>query len=130
MDNRRFGFRLLKQAFEDWRRKRLTWQEMKEKYGISKTSFYKYRKRYHKRGDDGLKETPRKEPIMPHALSWDQKIGILDYIFDNPTHGPDRIGREQVPRIAGSTIWEYLKKEDLNTRRKRRIWPTSRVSLY
>lgn len=122
MDNRKIGFRLLKQAFEDWRWKRLTWQEVKQKYGIGKTSFFKYRKRFVKYGDEGLKDRPRKKPRMSRALHWDQKIRILQYIYYNPTHGPQRIAYEQVPKIAPKTVWTFLKKEDLNTRRKRRLW--------
>ena len=122
MDNRKIGFRLLKQAFEDWRWKRLTWQEVKQKYGIGKTSFFKYRKRFIKYDDEGLKNMPRKKPRMPHAIMWDQKLEILQYIYYNPTHGPDRIAREQMPRMCAKTVWTFLKKEDLNTRRKRRLW--------
>lgn len=68
MDNRRLGFRLLKQAMEDWRWRRLTWQEVKRKYGIGKTSFFKYRKRFLKDGEKGLLDKPRKKPLMPRAL--------------------------------------------------------------
>jgi len=122
MDERRIGFRLLNQIFEDWRWKRLTWQEVKQKYGMGKTSFYKYRKRFVKYGAEGLRDRPRKKPLMPHALSWDQKIRIMDYIYDHPTHGPDRIGAEQIPRLSGNGVWKFLAKENLNTRRKRRFW--------
>ena len=122
MDNRKIGFRLLKQAMEDWKWKRLPWQEVKQKYGIGKTSFYKYRKRFLKYSAEGLKDRPRKKPLMPHTLSWDQKIRIMDYIYDNPTHGPQRIAAEQIPRICGKSVWNFLKQENLNTRRKRRFW--------
>jgi len=124
MDNRKIGFRLLKQAFEDWRWKRLTWQEVKRKYGIGKTSFFKYRKRFIKYGDDGLKDKVRK-PVVPRAIGHLEKLRILDYIYANPTHGPDRIAREQIPRLNHATVWTFLKKENLNTRRKRRLWAES-----
>ena len=122
MDYRRIGFRLLRQAFEDWKWKRLTWQEMKQKYGIGKTSFYKYRKRFSRYGDEGLKDRVRKKSLMPHSLNWDQKLRIMDYIYDHPTHGPDRIGVEQIPRLSGNAVWKYLIKENLNTRKRRRLW--------
>lgn len=89
---------------------------------MGKTSFYKYRKRFVKYGAEGLRDRPRKKPLMPHALSWDQKIRIMDYIYDHPTHGPDRIGAEQIPRLSGNGVWKFLAKENLNTRRKRRFW--------
>ena len=122
MNNERMVFELRKRIFEDWRWKRLTWQEIKEKYGFSKKWYYKWLKRFLKYGDEGLKNLPRKKPLMPHALGWAQKIRIMDYIYDNPTHGPQRIASEQIPRISAKTVWNVLKKENLNTRRKRRLW--------
>lgn len=122
MDNKEMVFRLRKRIFEEWRWRRLTWQEVKEKYGFSKRWFYKWRERYHKYGDEGLRDRVRNVSYRPHAIGWDQKLKILDYIYDNPTHGPDRIARELTPRICAKAIWNVLKKEDLNTRRKRRIW--------
>jgi transposase InsO family protein len=52
----------------------------------------------------------------------DQKSSILDYVYNNPTHGPLKIANEQRPPISGKAVWSYLVKEDLNTRRKRRLW--------
>ena len=115
-------FALRKRIFEDWRLKRLTWQEVKAKYGFSKKWFYKWRERFSRYGDAGLENKVKKKPLMPHRLTWDQGLKILDYIYDHPTHGPHRIGREQNPRISGHAVWNYLVKERLNTRRKRRLW--------
>jgi len=52
----------------------------------------------------------------------EQKEQIRQYIYNYPTYGPERIGADQSPRISGKTIWKFLKKENLNTRRKRRFW--------
>ena len=59
---------------------------------------------------------------MPHRLMWDQGLRILDYVYDHPTHGPQRIARDQSPKLSGHAVWNYLVKENLNTRRKRRLW--------
>jgi len=115
-------FGLRKRIFEDWRLKRLTWQEVKAKYGFSKKWFYKWLGRYLRDGDNGLKNVIRKKPLMPHRLTWDQGLRILDYVYEHPTHGPGRIAREQNPRLSGHAVWSYLVKENLNTRRKRRVW--------
>ena len=123
MDTKTMVFELRKRIFEDWRWKRLTHQEVKEKYGFSKKWFYKWLKRFLKYGEEGLKDKKKiKRVPHPQSLSLDQRIRIMDYIYDNPTHGPDRIAAEQVPRISGKTVWKFLVKENLNTRRKRRIW--------
>jgi len=113
---------LRKAIVDDWRWKRLSWQDITYKYKISKAWFYELKKRFLKYGYDGLKDKVRNNSNRPHALTWDQKLRIMDYIYEHPTHGPGRIAREQVPRLAGSTVWEYLVKENLNTRRRRRLW--------
>lgn len=122
MTDREIVFRQRKRIFEEWRWKRSTWQEVKEKYGFSKKWFYKWRERYHKYGDEGLWDKPKKSPPAHCGIGWDVKLKIMDYIYDNPTHGPDRIARELPFKISGKAVWSYLVKEDLNTRRKRRIW--------
>jgi len=122
MNNKEMVFRLRKRIFEDWRWKRYTWQEVKSKYGFSKKWFYKYRKRFLKYGDEGLRDKVRNNSNRPHALSWDQKLRIMDYVYEHPTHGPHRIAAEQIPRIGGKAVWRYLSQENLNTRRKRRLW--------
>ena len=59
MNNSELVFRLRKRIFEEWKWKRLTWQEVKAKYGFSKRWYYKYRKRFLKYGDEGLKNKVR-----------------------------------------------------------------------
>lgn len=115
-------FALRKRIFDDWRLRRFGWREVKYKYGFSRKWFYKWLGRYLRDGDKGLENIIRKKPLMPHRLKWDQCLRILDYIYDKPTHGPGKIGREQVPRVSTKAVWNYLVRENLNTRRKRRLW--------
>ena len=122
MNNDEIVFRLRKRIFEEWRWKRYTWQEVKEKYGFSKRWYYKYRKRFLKYGDAGLKNKVPDNSNRYHRIGLKEKLEIMDYIYNYPTHGPDRIAREQIPKINHTTLWKFLKKEDLNTRRKRRLW--------
>ncbi|MCK4463089.1 MAG: helix-turn-helix domain-containing protein [Candidatus Omnitrophica bacterium] len=123
MNSKRMVFDLRKRVFEEWRWKRLTWQEVKEKYGFSKKWFYKWLKRFLKYGEDGLRDKERcYSSPHPESLSHREKEKILSYIYDNPTHGPDRIAREIDFKISGKTVWKFLVKKNLNTRRKRRFW--------
>jgi transposase InsO family protein len=124
-ESRDMAFRLRKIIFDEWRTKRLTWQEVKARYGLSKAWFYKFRSRFLKDGDDGLKDKIRKVPVLAHYLAWDQKIEILNYVYDHPTHGPKRIAMHMRFKISGNAVWEYLMRENLNTRRKRRLWAES-----
>jgi len=122
MSNKEIVFTVRKRIFEEWRYRRLTWQEMHDKYGFSKSWFYKFRARYVRYGDEGLREAERRVSTLPQELSWQEKLSIMDYIYDHPTHGPDRIRRELKSHRCTKTIWNYLVAEGLNTRRKRRLW--------
>jgi len=122
MGDNEIVFRIRKKVFDDWKYRRLTWQEVKAKYGFSKAWFYKWLERFLAHGDEGLRDLKRKVSPLPEELSWQERMTILDYIYDNPTHGPDRIRRETKSTRCTKTIWNYLMKENLNTRRKRRLW--------
>ena len=122
MNDKEMVFNLRKRIFEEWRWKRLTWQEVKEKYGFSKKWFYKWLGRFLKYGEGGLRDRVQKRPPHPYCLGWDEEAKILGYIYENPTHGPGRIAREIGFRISGKTIWKLLKAKDLNTRRRRKLW--------
>ena len=115
-------FELRKNMIEDWRYRGMGWRDIAYKYRVSKEWFYKLRKRFLEKGYEGLRDKVRDNSNRPHRINWEQRLKILSYIYDNPTHGPERIGRELVPRICNATVWNALKREDLNTRRKRRLW--------
>lgn len=121
-DDKDMAFRLRKIIFNDWRMRRLTWQEVHAKYGMSKSWFYKWLGRFLKYGDDGLRDKIREAPILPFYISWSHRLEIMDYIYSNPTHGPKRIAMNLTFKISVNAVWEYLIKENLNTRRKRRFW--------
>ena len=116
---------LRKNMIEDWRYRGMHWRDITYKYRVSKEWFYKLRKRYIEKGLDGLKDKVRDNSNRPRRIGLDEKLRILDYIYENPTHGSDRIAREMVPRICHTTLWKFLKRENLNTRRKRRHWAES-----
>lgn len=122
MDNKQLVIRLRKKIFHDWIYHGLGHKDIKCKYGFGKTWFYKYRQRYIKYGEKGLEEPVRKKPILPCAVDLAAKLKVLDYIYDNPTHGPKRITNELSLSICPKSVWNFLKAENLNTRYKRRLW--------
>ena len=122
MTNTEMVFRLRKRIFDEWRYKRYTWQEVHQKYGFGKFWFYKWRKRYLKYGEDGLRDKLRTSFEHPFALSQKEEELILQYVYDYPTYGPRRIADNLPFDVSGKTVWKFLKKKNLNTRRKRRIW--------
>ena len=103
-------------------------KDLCKKYGLSRKWFYKHRERFLRSGFDGLKDKVRRKPNMPHALSLDKKMAIMDYIYDNPTHGAKRTAMELRTRaifISEGAIYNFLSKENLNTKLKRLIWAES-----
>jgi transposase InsO family protein len=125
MNNNELIFRTRKKIFEEWVWKGSNWKDIKDKYGFSKSWFYKYRQRYIKHGNRGLENKPQDTSFRPHRLSWQQKLEILDCIYNNPAYGPDRISRNLNNKISAKAVWSYLETEGLNTRRKRLFWAHS-----
>jgi len=123
MRDRERVFELRKNLIDDWKYRGLDWRQIRDKYRVSKRWFYKLRMRYMLEGYEGLRDRVRKNDNRPHAVNWQQRLKILDYVYYNPTHGPMRIAYEN-PSIGVSptAIWNFLKKEGLNTRMKRRMW--------
>ena len=122
MNSTEMVFNLRKRIFEEWRYRRYTWEEVHEKYGFGKTWFYKWRKRYIKYGEEGLKDKTKESFEHPFSLSQEEQEYILSYIYDYPTYGPKRIADNMPFPISGKTVWKFLKTQNLNSRRKRRIW--------
>lgn len=116
---------LRKNMMEDWRYRGMHWKDVTYKYRVSKEWFYKLRKRYLEKGCEGLKDKPQDYSNRPRRIGPQEKLRILDYIYEYPTHGPDRIAWEFIPHISRRTFWKFLKKENLNTRRKRKLWAHS-----
>jgi len=115
-------FELRKNMIEDWRYRGLHWKKIAYKYRISKEWFYKLRKRFLEKGYEGLKDKVRDNSNRPRRINWEQRLKVLSYVYDNPTHGPQRIAYELDPPISPKAVWNVLKRENLNTRRKRRLW--------
>ena len=115
-------FALRKNLIDDWKYRGLEWKELCYKYRISKKWFYKLRNRFLSEGYEGLKDKVRNTSNRPHRISWEQRLKILDYVYYNPTHGPMRIAEDPSVEVCPATIWNVLKKENLNTRMKRRLW--------
>ncbi len=113
---------LRKNMMEDWRYRGMHWRDITYKYRVSKEWFYKLKKRFIEKGCEGLKDKPQDYSNRPRRIGIKEKLRILDYIYENPTHGPDRVAWEFIPHISHRTLWKFLKKEELNTRRKRRLW--------
>lgn len=115
-------FELRKNLIDDWKYRGLDWRDICYKYRVSKKWFYKLRNRFLSEGYEGLRDRVRDNSNRPHRVGWEQKLRILDYVYYNPTHGPDRIAEDPSIGVSHGAVWNCLKKEGLNTRMKRRLW--------
>ena len=120
------AFELRRNMIDDWKYRGLGWRDICSKYRVSKRWFYKLRARFLLQSYEGLKDRVRRNINRPHAVSWQARLKILDYIYYNPTHGPLRIAYgDPSIGVSPTAVWNTLKKEGLNTRMKRRLWAQS-----
>ena len=101
--------------------------DLSQKYGISRKTAYKWIDRYEELGIDGLKEQSRRPQHSPKQTSDDLVEMIVKEKLKNRNRGPKKIYHQlkmQFPDMdwpAPSTIGEWLKKQGLVKKRKRRL---------
>lgn len=100
----------------------ITVTELCDRYGRSRTWFYKWRCRYQLYGEAGLRNIERDQPAMPNKTPLDVEMKLLDYSEQYPAYGPVRIADELYKAgitVKPSAVYNVLKRHDLNTRKKR-----------
>ena len=94
-----------------------------EQLGISRSLFYRWRKRFESYGADGLHpKRTRAGRGRPSALTPDQERAVVALALAWPTSGPQRLSDHlltQRLRLAPSTIHRLLHRVGLGTRRER-----------
>jgi len=100
----------------------MTVTEVCERFGRSRTWFYKWMHRFRRYGEAGLRNIERGSPAMPNQTPLDVEMTILDYIERNPSHGPVRIAdelRRMGTGVNPSAVYNVLRRHQLNTRKRR-----------
>ncbi|WP_092487479.1 IS481 family transposase [Desulfoscipio geothermicus] len=103
-------------------------REIASRCQMSHTTFYKFLSRYKEQGEDGLHDKERVPTIRPNQTPPDVEEAILAFVQDHPAYGPKRISDElRLPEngaiLVGETaVYGVLKRNDLNTRKKRLKW--------
>jgi transposase InsO family protein len=100
----------------------MTVTELSERFGRSRTWFYKWMHRFRRYGEEGLRNIERGSPAMPNQTPLDVAMTILDYIERNPSHGPVRIAdelRQTGVSVNPSAVYNVLRRHRLNTRKRR-----------
>ena len=93
--------------------------------GISRTLFYRWRRRYLRYGTEGLRPRPRRPTRWPRQTIPALEHAVLAYALLWPTHGPARIALQlRQPlwggwRISASGVYAVLRRHGLQTRWER-----------
>src|SRR3954453_14333761 len=86
-------------------------------YGISRTVFYKWRRRYDEFGEDGLRDRSR-APLHSPTATKAEVVGKIMYLRRHYHFGPLKISmylkRYHDIEISQSGVWRILKRLDLN----------------
>ena len=93
------------------------------RHGVSRTVFYRLRRRFEQYGADGVHPKRRRAAVgRPSALSVQTERHVIAFALAWPTSGPqwlsDQLAREGVT-IAPVTVWRLLRRHQLGTRRAR-----------
>lgn len=100
--------------------------ELCERFGIRRTTGYKWVRRYTKEGLLGLQEKSRAPPRCPHRLPEDVEAALLEAKRAHPHWGPRKIlpylarRRPDLALPAASTAGELFQRAGLSQLRKRR----------
>lgn len=92
-----------------------------EKYGISRTLYYRWLKRYSTLGLQGL-ETIIRQFTPPHKISNTTETLVLEAIRLNPEFGPRELKYQlehQQLKISESAVYNIMKRHDLSTKSQR-----------
>ena len=93
--------------------------------GISRTLFYRWRRRYLRYGAEGLRPRPTRPTRWPRQAIPALEHAVLAYALLWPTHGPARIAVQlRQPlwggwRISPSGVYGILRRHGLQTRWER-----------
>jgi len=86
-------------------------------YGITRQSFYVWKRRYDELGEEGLRDRSRRPKTCPNATHVDV-VGKILYIRQNYHFGPAKISmylkRYHDVSISSSGVWRILKRLELN----------------
>ncbi|MER3460747.1 MAG: hypothetical protein C4303_06390 [candidate division GAL15 bacterium] len=94
--------------------------------GISRTLFYRWRRRYLRYGAEGLRPKPTRPTRWPRQATPALEHAVLAYALLWPTHGPARIAAQLQQlrwggwRISPSGVYGILRRHGLQTRWERR----------
>ena len=100
----------------------ITVKDICNKFHVSRTTFYKWFNRYRSYGEFGLNNKNRSQGKQPNQISKKLEKVILDYAYQNPSHGPMNVALNlslMGIQIGKTAVYNALKRNGLNLRRDR-----------
>lgn len=94
-------------------------------FGISRTAYYKWLKRYKEYGIDGLIDKKPSKPHMPNQTPDFIEQKVIDIVKVHPEYGPQRISLElksQHIRLSNTGVYKVLKRRGLKERSSRYLF--------
>lgn len=101
-----------------------------EMYGISRTIYYKWLKRYKQDGLAGLEEVSPQKPKMPNQVSQAIEKAILEHVVQYPADGPRQIYYKLDSdgyKVGETGIYRVLARNKLNHRKERELYSKERA---
>lgn len=94
------------------------------RYGISRTRFYEYKRRFEEQGIEGLEDRPPVHKSHPMATRKEVKEKIVAMSISQPDWGCDRLARHLKSEgfdVSAPTVQKVLNRKGLKTRHDRRL---------
>lgn len=91
-------------------------------FGISRTAYYKWLKRYKEYGFDGLRDKKPSKPQMPNQTPVYIEKEVLSIVRIHPEYGPQRLSRElrkQDISLSNTGVYKILKRKGLKEKAAR-----------
>jgi serine phosphatase RsbU (regulator of sigma subunit)/anti-sigma regulatory factor (Ser/Thr protein kinase)/tetratricopeptide (TPR) repeat protein/transposase len=105
----------------------LSARDASKKAGVSTSTYYKYKKRWDRMGDAGLREMPRSD-VEENHIAIEDKVKIHDIIKNQPDLGAKRLAEELNTEKYGFTVidekrlYDELVRTRLNTKERRQVF--------
>lgn len=101
-----------------------------EMFGISRTVYYKWLKRFEKDGLAGLEERRPQKPKMPNQVGPAIEKAILNHVVQYPADGPRQIFYKLDSdgyKVGETGIYRVLTRNQLNHRKERELFSKERA---
>lgn len=105
-----------------------------KKMRVSTSTYYKYKKRFEKYGDEGLKDVKKRSDTSIKHLSIEERAQLFEVIRTNPELGPRAIAKEldtekyEHTKIPERKIYDELIRMKLNTQERREAFVKKKQS--